>query len=226
MASIIERIRLHYQNKRDKKRRQTELTEQQKAETRAKIADCLVTTEQQKELYKMRILQSVTAARKAGLRGDKQGRLAAVRTLKLNYGAWRYMCAMNDVYRTLQTKMDIQDMSTSFAETVNSLSVINLKTAPVDFAGLTKKAMAGMEGLDMTGLDDMLTALVGGTANAMAAESAEDDFIERLISGEATLDDSAEDTGKKLVAAEAPEENAGSDAYMELLEKISSALSE
>ena len=224
MASIMDRIRLHYQNKRDKKRHEAALTEQQKAEIRAKIMDSLVTTERQRELYKLRIRQSIQAAKACAARGDKKGKQLAAQKLKLNYGAWRYMGAMNDVYRTLQTKMDIQDMSAAFAGTVNSLNVINLKADPVNFAALTKKAMSSMEGLDMTGLDDMLAALVGGTADAVAAESAEDSFIERLISGDATLDDEPEERGKELVSDPEPEKKADSDAYMDVLEKLSAAL--
>ena len=224
MASILDRIHLHYQNKRDKKRRETELTEQQKAEIRAKIMDSLVTTERQQALYKLRIQQCVQAARNAQARGDRKGRQLAIQKLKLNYGAYRYMGTMNDVYRTLQTKMDIQEMSTAFAGTVNSLNVINLRADPVDFAALTKKAMAGMEGLDMTGMDDMLAALIGGTADAVTAETAEDPFIERLISGEVSLDEEPEAVGKKLVTEEAPAKAADSDAYMDVLEKLSAAL--
>ena len=104
------------------------------------------------------------------------------------YGVYRYMGTLNSAYRTLDAQIQMQKITQDFAGVVNSLSSINLHQPTLNFKDLTSKALCGLKGLDLTGMENMVNELVKGTNVATSVGMSDDPFLEKLIAGEVTLD--------------------------------------
>lgn len=179
--SIIDRIR-------KKKQVQRELTAKEREEVSKKVLDAIRTTSVQREIYSMRAQDAIAKAKRAIATGDPTGKAIAMQELKMCYGVYRYMGTLNSAYRTLDAQIQMQNITQDFAQVVNSLSAINVQSPTVNFKELTRKALFGLKGLDLSGMENMVSELVAGTNVATSVGSVDDPFLEKLVSGEATLD--------------------------------------
>ena len=182
MQSIFERIKA-------KRKEQQELTAKEREAVSKKVLEDIHKTNVQRELYKMRIQDAIAKARKAVAAGDPTGKALAMQELKMCYGVYKYMGTLNSAYRTLDAQIQMQNITQDFAGVVNSLSEINLQSPKLNFKDMTRKALSGLKGLDLSGMENMVNELVQGTNVATAVETTADDpFLEKLISGEVSLD--------------------------------------
>ena len=181
MQSIFERLK-------DKRKEQKELTEKEREEVAKKVLDAIRTTGVQREMYSMRAQDAIAKARRAVAAGDATGKAIAMQELKMCYGVYRYMGTLNSAYRTLDAQIQMQKITQDFAGVVNSLSSINLHQPTLNFKDLTSKALCGLKGLDLTGMENMVNELVKGTNVATSVGMSDDPFLEKLIAGEVTLD--------------------------------------
>ena len=216
MASILERIR-------KKKEEQQQLNEKEMAEVKKKVQDAVRQTDVQKEIYSMRAQQAIIKAKNAIARNDPTRKSIAMQELKLCYGVYRYMSTLNNTYRTLDAQIQMQTITRDFASVVESLSSINVAQPKLNFKELTAKALTGLKGVDLTGMESMLNELVQGTNTATAMSETEDDFLEKLVSGEATLDTPYEqvETAQAAVSRKAgPVVTEQKDTDQELLDML------
>lgn len=181
MQSIFDRLK-------DKRKEQRELTEKEREEVAKKVLDAIRTTGVQREMYSMRAQDAIAKARRAVAAGDATGKAIAMQELKMCYGVYRYMGTLNSAYRTLDAQIQMQKITQDFAGVVNSLSSINLHQPTLNFKDLTSKALTGLKGLDLTGMENMVNELVKGTNVATSVGTSDDPFLEKLIAGEVTLD--------------------------------------
>ena len=232
MPSLFERSKERKAEKLRQEKLQQQLDEQERQRLAKKIQDAIHTTNVQRELYKMRIQDAVAKARRAVKNNDVTGKAIAMQELKMCYGVYRYMGTLNSAYRTMDAQIQMQNITQNFAGVVNSLSEINYRAPKLDFKEMTAKALTGLKGLDLTGMEDMVNQLVQGTNVATAVEVTDDPFLEQLISGEATLDSAPAEMAAAPVAvpvqtqAAAPVKSQSQDDLIEsMLAQLSEGLS-
>ena len=222
MQSIFDRIK-------QKQKERRELTEKERQEVSKKVLEAIHTTSVQREIYAMRAQDAIAKARRAAAAKDATGRAIALQELKLCYGVYRYMGTLNSAYRTLDAQIQMQKITQDFAGVVYTLSSINVSQPTLNFKDLTRKALTGLKGLDLTGMENMVNELVKGTNMATAVETAEDPFWEKLISGEVTLDSepsAVTDAAPAQTAAPAAAQTQNGDELIEnMLAQLSQGLS-
>ena len=179
--SIFDRIH----ESREAKRK---LSEQQRQKVYDQVLHGETETAEKKELYRLRAERAILKAKKAAKSNDSTAKRLAMQELKLAYGCYHYMGSVNDAFRTMHSQMQMQEATQEFASVVESLSKIRLQSSPINFADLTRKALKGFETLDISGLDSMVDSLIRGSIAATESDQAEDAFLEKLVSGEVSLD--------------------------------------
>lgn len=157
-------------------------------DTKQTVIDALAQTDAQRNLYAAMAQRAINKARRAIDAGDEAGKRIAYNELKFSYGVYHYFGSLHNAFRTIKSQMDMNEMTENFAAVVNNLSKIRVPANTLDFNKLTDTALKGFNSLDMTGLDDMVQKLIEGSAQATNVSGASDSFLDRLISGEATLD--------------------------------------
>ncbi len=157
-------------------------------ETRKMIFDALTQIETQKNLYATTAQRAINKAKAAIANHDAAGKQIAYNELKFAYGVYQYMSTLLNAFRTIKSQMDMQEMTESFATVVNNLSKIRVSSNNVNFDKLTANALRGFETIDMSGLDKMVQQLIEGSIQATNTSGATDSFLDKLISGEASLD--------------------------------------
>lgn len=157
-------------------------------EVKIQIFEALKQTEAQKNLYATTAQRAIVKAKKAIAANDAAGKSIAYNELKFAYGVYQYMTSLHNAFRTLKSQYDMQEMTETFANVVNSLTKINVPAKSFNFDKLTAKALNGFKGVDMSGLDSMVQKLIEGSMQATNVSGASDAFLDKLISGEVSLD--------------------------------------
>ncbi len=226
MPSIWERIK-------GKKEEERELTEKEREECGRKVLESIHTTGVQREIYGMKVQEAIIKARNAAAANDPTRKALAMQELKMCYGVYRYMDTLHTAYQTMDAQMQMQKLTQSFAGVVNSMAEINVKQPKLDFGLLTKKALTGIRGLDLTGMEEMVNQLVSGTNAATSVSTVDDPFLEKLVSGEVTVDSpytlpaSVQAAAQTAAPAAVPAaEKSGDELIESMLAQLSEGLSE
>lgn len=169
-------------------RAKKELTEEQRKQVLAQIMEGVQSTGEQKELYRIRVNKAIEKAQRAVKAGDVVGKWSAMDELRAYYGFYRYMSTLQGAFRAMQSHIQIQTATRDFARMVDSFSRIRIQDKPVNFDMLLGKALKSFQPMDTTGLDKLLNGLFGYSTAVPETDTAEDAFLEALVSGQATLD--------------------------------------
>lgn len=162
--------------------------EDKKKLARKQLIEAQLTAQRQKEYYRIKANRYIEEARDAIKRSDNAGRVRAAQLLKVSYGAYRYMCSLSDTYTAISTNLDIREMTSEFARTINEITAIKVGDEHVNFAALTRKALRHLKPADLENVDGMFDELIRGSISATEATNANDVFLDALINGTATLD--------------------------------------
>lgn len=202
-----------------------ELSEQKRQELLDLLLQNKIKAAQQRELYMIRAQKSIDRARRAVQSRNEAEKRIAMQELKVNYAFYHYMGALYNAFNTIESQLQIQAATEEFSEIITRLSGIKPQGKNVNFAELTRKALKGFKSVDMTGLDKMVDELIRGSITATESDSADDAFLEALISGQSTLDTPfpsealQEHDAKKSATAEESHED-----IMALLDKVAEGL--
>ena len=203
-----------------------ELSEQKRQELLDLLLQNKIKAAEQRELYMIRAQKSIDRARRAVQSRNEAEKRIAMQELKVNYAFYHYMGALYNAFNTIESQLQIQAATEEFSEIVTRLSGIRPQQGKnVNFAELTRKALKGFKPMDTTGLDKMVDDLIRGSITATESDSADDAFLEALISGQSTLDTPfpsealQEHDAKQSVAAEESHED-----IMALLDKVAEGL--
>lgn len=204
-------------------------------EVKKEITSALIETDTQKELYRTAALRAIAKAKRAVANNNPGEKAIACNELKFAYGIYHYMDSLHTAFRTVESQLQIQEMTQEFANVVSSLKSIKLPAANVNFNSITAMALKAMGNFDTAGLDDMVRQLIQGSMSATDATQASDQFLEDLISGKVSLDapyaakpirEPAENQ-KTIEAApqnEQTQEVSGTDELLALLDQINAGL--
>lgn len=157
-------------------------------EVKAEITNALIETDTQKELYRVAAQRAIQKAKKAIASQNFSEKAIAYKELKFAYGVYHYMDTLHMAFRTIESQMQMQEMTQSFAHVVNSLKNIHVPANNVNFSKLTATALEELDSVDLNGLDEMVNQLINGTIRATEATSTSDTFLDELVNGTATLD--------------------------------------
>ena len=206
--------------------------EKARDEVKKQITESLIETDTKKELYRVAAQRAIAKAKRAVANNNPGEKTIAFNELKFAYGVYHYMDSLHTAFRTIESQLEMQEMTQDFANVVGRLKSIKLPAANIDFNSITATALKNLGGYDMTGLDNMVRQLIQGTMSASASQT-NDHFLEDLISGKATLDTPY--IVEPEQAAEAPEKNleseteekkeiSGTDELLALLDQINAGL--
>lgn len=157
-------------------------------EVKREITDALVETETQKELYRTAAQRAIARAKRAVASNNPGEKAIAYNELKFAYGVYHYMDTLHTAFRTIESQLQMRQMTQNFANIVTRLKSIRVPSTNVNFTKLTAIALKEMDSVDFAGLDDMVNQLIHGSINATDASKANDQFLDDLVSGKATLD--------------------------------------
>ncbi len=206
--------------------------ERAREEVKKQITESLLETDTKKELYRVVAQRAIAKAKRAVANNNPGEKAIACNELKFAYGVYHYMDSLHTAFRTIESQLEIQEMTQEFANVVGRLKSIKLPAANIDFNSVTAAALKNLGGYDMAGLDDMVRQLIQGSMSASASQ-ANDRFLEDLISGKTTLDAPYIVEPEKVT--EAPETNlesaadekkevSGTDELLALLDQINAGL--
>ena len=197
------------------------------------ITSALIETEAQKEIYRTAAQRAIHKAQRAEAQHNAAEKAIAYNELKFAYGVYHYMDTLHNAFRSIESQLQMQAMTQSFANVVMRLKSIRVPASTVNFNKLTAMALREMDRMDLSGLDDMVDQLIHGSIEATSAAHANDQFLDDLVSGKITLD-TPYVSGKDMKTAgqEEPtkpvseEESAAADEseLLAMLDQISSGL--
>ncbi len=180
--------------------------------TKLDITNALVETEAQKEVYRLAALRAINKAKRAEANNNVGEKNIAYNELKFAYGVYHYMDTLHTAFRSIESQMQMQEMTQNFAKVVNSLKSIRVPQSSVDFNKLTATALKGMDSIDFAGLDEMVNQLIHGSINATEASRVDSQFLDDLVSGRASLDTPYPVAGEEVTAVETAQDQAAGQA--------------
>ncbi len=221
MKSLADRINESIESRTIKR-------EKDREELKRKILYCESETDTKRELYKIKAQRAINKAKSAANPAIKN---IAMNELKLYYGLYHYMGTLNTAFLAMQSQIEMQDLTSEFANLVNGLTKIKVPDKNVDYNKLTLTALQGFKPVDNTGLNKMVDDLIRGSFVATDSANANNAFFEALITGDASLDDNyhsetLEAFDQKQENAAAKNTSAKNDDLMNLLHQITAALNE
>ena len=157
-------------------------------EIKQEITSALIETEAQKELYRTAAQRAIHKAQRAAAQHNAAEKAIAYNELKFAYGVYHYMDTLHNAFRSIESQLQMQEMTQSFANVVTRLKSIRVPASTVDFNKLTATALREMDRLDFSGMDEMVNQLIHGSIHATGAAHADDRFLDDLVSGKITLD--------------------------------------
>lgn len=165
-----------------------QLSEQKRQELLDLVLQNKIRTAERREFYMIRAKESIERARRAVQSRNEADKQIAMRELKVNYAFYHYMSSLYNAFNAIESQMQMQTATEEFVEIATRLAGIKVQGKNVNFAELTRKALKGFKPVDTTGLDKMVDDLIRGSITATESDSADDAFLEALISGQSTLD--------------------------------------
>ena len=199
-------------------------------EVKAEITNALIETDAQKELYRVAAQRAIQKAKRAIANKNYGEKAIAYKELKFAYGVYHYMDTLHMAFRTIESQMQMREMTQSFAHVVNSLKNIRVPANNVNFSKLTATALRELDSVDLNGLDEMVNQLINGTINATEATSTSDAFLDELVNGTATLDTPFPEMTHQMTPADDQKvktektTNPDNDELLAMLEQINAGL--
>ena len=197
-------------------------------EVKAEITNALIETDAQKELYRTAAQRAIQKAKRAIASQNPGEKAIAYKELKFAYGVYHYMDTLHTAFRTIESQMEMQEMTQSFAHVVTSLKSIRVPASSVNFSKLTATALKGLDAVDLRGLEDMVDQLIHGTVDATDSICATDSFLDDLVNGTATLETPfpalAESHEPAAAAGQPTEEKLDSEELTAMLDRINAGL--
>ncbi len=202
-----------------------------KEQVKKEITKALIESDTQKELYRTSAMRAIVKARKAIDRHNQGEKAIAYNELKFAYGLYHYMDSLHTAFRTMESQLQIQEMTQEFANVVTSLKSIRLPSSKVDFNSITATALKSMGSFDTAGLDSMVKKLIEGSLVATNASHANDAFLDDLVSGKTTLEAPYMEEQPEIKEKEQEKEvknaeSEGTDELLALLEQINAGLNQ
>ncbi len=152
------------------------------------ITNALIETEAQKEIYRTAAKRAIHKAQRAVEQHNAAEKAIAYNELKFAYGVYHYMDTLHNAFRSIESQLQMQEMTQSFAHVVSSLKSIRVPASNINFNKLTATALREMDRLDFSGLDEMVNELIHGSIQATDSAHANDQFLDDLVSGKVSLD--------------------------------------
>ena len=203
-------------------------------EVRNEITDALIEVDAQKEIYRANALRAIAKAKRAIASNNAGEKAIAYKELKFAYGIYHYMDTLQTAFRTIESQIQMQELTQEFAQVVTNLKSIRMPASNINFNKITATALKGMDSVNFAGLDDMVNQLIQGSFKATDASHANNQFLDDLVSGKATLDapypvePEQTEQQEEEAGGEAPaEENnkpAGTEELLALLDQINAGL--
>lgn len=207
--------------------------EKARNDVKKQITESLIETDTKKELYRVAAQRAIAKAKRAVANNNPGEKAIAYNELKFAYGVYHYMDSLHTAFRTIESQLEIQEMTQDFANVVGRLKSIKLPAANIDFNSITATALKNLGGYDMVGLDEMVRQLIQGSMSAADSQT-NDRFLEDLISGKASIDapyavepektEEVPKTGIENSAKEEKKEISGTDELLALLDQINAGL--
>lgn len=166
----------------------------------------------------------IARARRAIAENNAGEKAIAFNELRMHLVLYYYARAMVTNLRMMESNAQMQVITENFSNLVDRMDKMKLSARDTDVTNVMKRAMKGMQPVDLVGVEDMMRQLIEGATSASSLSMVQDDLLEDLVNGKVKLGDpiySPEppqaETGSP-VAEEAQADEEGLEALLKLLE--------
>lgn len=155
----------------------------------AEIESTIIEADSRSITARREIDRDIAQAREAITRNDAAGKAIAFNRLSMNLGLYRYMTALRNTLRFMESNLQMRDVTQNFADLVHRISGIKVPADKVDFTRLTAEALKGLKPMNLLGIEQMAKSLIDNSMSAVSVASMPEAYLENLVAGKVTLDD-------------------------------------
>lgn len=142
----------------------------------------------QNELARTDCERALSKARRAVSVNDMRLKAIAVNELRMAMAVFKYTDALTTNLMMMESNLRMQGVTANFAGMVDRMSMIRVPAGMVDFSELTRKALRGLQPVDLEGVEQFTKSLIEASLSATGTVSATESELDDLINGRTTID--------------------------------------